>query len=299
MRILITGGTGFIGKACTKFLTAKEHEVIILTRSKDKAPLYAKVISEIDEIKKGDKIDVIINLAGAPIDKRWTTEYKNELISSRVDITGNVISLIERLKTKPKLLISASAIGYYGCQGGERLVEKSAPVTNFTHELCKTWEDEALKAKNYGVRVCIARLGVVFGIGGGMIEKVLPSFKSGLGKKLGDGNQYLSWVHLHDVVRAFNFFIKHDSCSGIYNVTAPNPVTNEQFTTAMNDTLHLPTFLFIPAVLIKLIYGEMGETLLLQGQYVIPKKLLDEDFRFNFNTVEEALSQILENRKQL
>ncbi len=299
MRILITGGTGFIGKACTKYLAAQEHEVIILTRNKEKAPSYAKTISNVDEIDNDENIDIIINLAGAPIDLKWSKQYKSELIGSRVAITSKIISLIERLKNKPKLLISASAIGYYGSQGSEKLIETSEPIVSFTHELCKAWEDEAIKAENFGVRVCIARLGVVLGKSGGMVKKIFPSFKNGLGKKLGDGTQYLSWIHIQDVIGVFNFFIKKGNCSKAYNVTAPNPVTNDQFTKTMNDVLHLPTFLFIPAFIIKMTYGEMGEELLLKGQNVLPQKLLDQGFRFKFNTMEEALTQILENQKQL
>ena len=298
MRILMTGGTGFIGKACAKFLAAQEHEIIILTKNKKKAPLYAKVICDTDEIANEEKIDIIINLAGSPIDKKWNEKHKEEIFNSRINTTSTIIELIKRLKTKPQLLISASTICFQDSQENTTITDDSSEETRFIDELCQAWEDEAKKAAELGVRLCIARLGVVLGKSGGRIKKIFPSFRSGLGKRIDDGSQYISWVHLFDTVRAFNFFIKKQSCSGIYNVTAPNPVTNEKFTITMNDVLHLPTILFIPGFLIKILYGEMGETLLLNSYNIPPNKLLDEGFRFEFNTIEEALTQILKKKKK-
>jgi uncharacterized protein (TIGR01777 family) len=297
MRILITGGTGFIGRACTKFFLGQNHEVIILTRNPSKAHEKTQAITDLSKIDSSEKIDVIINLAGASIDKRWTDKYKKELLSSRIDTTKKVITFTERLETKPKLLISASAIGYYGTQGDKILTENSEPIDCFTHHLCQKWENEALKAKELGVRVCIARLGPVLGRSGGMMKKLIPAFRKGMGKQMGDGKQYLSWVHLFDVVNAFNFFITKESCSGVYNITAPKPTTNKEFTKTINDTLNLPTIFSIPAIIIKILFGEMGKELLLNGQHVIPTRLQEEGFKFKFNNIDEAIKQILEAYK--
>lgn len=293
MQILITGGTGFIGKACVEFFSGKGYKLIVLTRQKGLQLKNAKTISNIEEIKSSEKIDVIINLAGANINKRWTKNYKDQIVNSRLSVTHDIISLIEKLETKPQVLISASAVGYYGCQQSNLLNEDSLYVEGFTHDLCQRWEDEALRAKNLGVRVCLARLGVVLSKNGGIMAKLKPIFLKGFGARLGTGMQYLSWIHIFDVVNAFSLLIDKPECEGVYNFTSPAPVTNAVFTKAVNDTIHLPTLLTIPSIVIKVLLGEMGDTLLLKGQNVVPKRLVDAGLKFRYSNINDAIKKVV------
>jgi hypothetical protein len=293
MNILISGGTGFIGKKLAEYLMSMNHNIIVLSRNKAKISHNIRAISDVIEINNSEKIDVIINLAGAAISKRWSDSYKNELINSRINTTRNIVSLIARMDKKPQLFISASAIGYYGSRNAEFLDETSQPQDEFTHRLCKTWENEALQAEKYGLRVCITRLGVVLGKNGGALQQMLPAFKIGLGGVIGSGRQYFSWVHIDDVIGAFYFLIKNKDACGIYNLTAPNPLTNSQFTKALGAAIHRPTCLPMPEFVVKLLFGEMGETLLLKGQRVLPEKLQAVGFKFNYPEIEAALDDIL------
>lgn len=295
MQMLITGGTGFIGRACCEFFSSKGYKIIVLSRNKDAKLKNAKIVSNLEEIIPSEKIDVIINLAGETINKRWTKVYKDQIINSRLDVTRNVVSLIDRLQIKPQLFISASAIGYYGSQQSNSLYENSLYVEGFTHDLCQKWEDEALRAKNSGVRVCISRLGVVLSKNGGIMSKLKPVFLKGFGAQLGTGQQYFSWIHIFDVVNAFNFLIEKTECEGVYNFTAPAPVTNAVFTKTINDFIHLPTWLKIPSIAIKLALGEMGENLLLKGQNVVPKRLVDAGFKFRYGNIGEAIKKVAEH----
>jgi len=292
MNFLITGGTGFIGTYLTKFLLGQGHNITILSRNKNKIRQNIRAIKYIPEIGDDEYFDVIINLAGANISNRWTESYKRELVASRVDTTKNIMSLIARLKKKPELLISVSAVGYYGAQDKNPLDEQSGYVDDFTHSLCSQWEEEAIKAENYGVRTCIARLGVVLGKNGGALQKMLPAFKLGLGGKIGTGEQFFSWVHIKDVISAFDTFIKNKKYKGIYNLTAPNPVTNAHFAKALGNALNRPAILPMPEFAIKLLFGEMGENLLLKGQNVIPRKLEESGFKFTYPNIEPALNDI-------
>ncbi len=292
MNILITGGTGFIGSALTKFFIQKGYLTTILSRHCP-ALSSVRIIKSIEQINVDEKIDIIINLAGAPINKKWTNSYKEVLIDSRLEITKNLILLIKSLKTKPNLLISASAIGYYGNQSNNYIDENSLYINDFTHKLCNLWELEAKKAEKLGVRTCITRLGVVLGKNGGALEEMLPIFRLGLGAKIGSGKQFFSWVHIDDVIGAFNFLIKDKTQKGIYNLTSPNPVTNYRFTKELGKMINRPTVLTIPKFVIKMIFGEMGDKLLLNGSAVYPKKLLDSGYEFQFKTIEASLENIL------
>ena len=284
MNILITGGTGFIGSALTKFFIQKGYLTTILSRNCP-ALSSVRIIKSIEQINVDEKIDIIINLAGAPINKKWTNSYKEVLIDSRLEITKNLILLIKSLKTKPNLLISASAIGYYGNQSNNYIDENSLYINDFTHKLCNLWELEAKKAEKLGVRTCITRLGVVLGKNGGALEEMLPIFRLGLGGKIGSGKQFFSWVHIDDIIGAFNFLIKDKTQKGIYNLTSPNPVTNYRFTKELGKMINRPTALTIPKFVIKMIFGEMGDKLLLNGSAVYPKKLLDSGYEFQFKTI--------------
>jgi hypothetical protein len=289
---MITGGTGFIGSALSKFFIQKGYLTTILSRHCP-ALSSVRIIKSIEQINVDEKIDIIINLAGAPINKKWTNSYKEVLIDSRLEITKNLILLIKSLKTKPNLLISASAIGYYGNQSNNYIDENSLYINDFTHKLCNLWELEAKKAEKLGVRTCITRLGVVLGKNGGALEEMLPIFRLGLGAKIGSGKQFFSWVHIDDIIGAFNFLIKDKTQKEIYNLTSPNPVTNYRFTKELGKMINRPTVLTIPKFVIKMIFGEMGDKLLLNGSAVYPKKLLDSGYEFQFKTIEASLENIL------
>lgn len=294
MNILITGGTGFIGKSLIPALMVDEtSHLTILTRDKstqDKASI--DWIEDLAELDNGATFDVVINLAGAPIDKRWSVSYKKTIIESRIGITKSLYQLIERLETKPKHVISASAIGFYGAQGHNTVTEISKPHPEFTHDLCREWEEEAQKIETLGPFVSIMRLGVVLGRGGGILKKLSPPFKLGLGGKIGSGQQFLSWVHMDDVVAAILFMMQQNK-SGVYNLTAPHPVTNLEWAKALADAVKRPAIFPMPACVVKTLFGEMGERLLLNGQNVIPENLQKAGFTFQYPKIDMALADLI------
>lgn len=265
-----------------------------------------------DELVKSDKsFDVILNLAGAGIaDKRWSDARKEQLLASRIKPTEALLDFIARSSSKPKLLVSGSAIGWYGPQGDKSLTESSGFNADFSHKLCDDWEQLALKATDHGVPVAIVRTGVVIHPKGGMVSKLLTPFKMGVGGQLGDGKQIMSWISRTDWVRAVIFIIEQHLSSQrqqvnsidntlttanatpalVYNLTEPNPVTNHTFTKTLGAWLHRPTFFTLPAFLLKLMFGEMS-TLLIDGQKVLPQALLDAGFEFEHTALEHALEQ--------
>ncbi|MES2678217.1 MAG: TIGR01777 family oxidoreductase [Pseudomonadota bacterium] len=294
MSYLITGATGFVGKKLIANLLQNQQKIIVLTRSKSKAEKLfgnqVRVIENLTEISNSEKIDHIINLAGEPIaDKRWNEKQKEILVNSRIQNTQNIINLISRLEQKPTTLISASAIGFYGSRGDEELDENSSAGQEFTSDLCQKWEKCANQASSFGVRVCLTRFGIVLGKNGGALAKMLPAFKLGLGGKIGDGQQFMSWIDIDDLVAAINFLIQNQNLSGVFNFTAPNPITNQQFTKTLAKTLNRPAFFNMPALAVKILFGQMGEDLLLNGQKVLPKRLLASEFKFVCESLESAL----------
>jgi uncharacterized protein len=292
--VLIAGGTGFVGVPLTLFLLRQGWAVTVLVRdyARSRQLLGAEpvLIRSLDEVESTEKIDVMINLAGAGIaDKRWTPARKKILLDSRVLTTRSLVALAQRLESTPGLLISASAIGYYGSSDERRLDEQASGGDEFTHELCKRWEEEASKAEVLGVRVCIMRLGVVLAAGGGMLAKLLPIFKLGLGGRTGSGQQYLSWIHRNDVIAVIDWLINSQR-RGVFNITAPDAVTNARFSELLARTLRRPCLFPQPAAMVLLMFGEMGERLLLNGQNVVPARLLSEGFVFSYPTLQEALA---------
>lgn len=292
MKYLITGGTGFIGARFIKTLSSEKDSVIILSRKKTREMTGCIFINNLSCIKNDEEIDCIINLAGKPIDCRWTNANKKEIESSRLSVTNSLEDLIERLAIKPKIIISASAIGFYGGCSNEVLDESSIGKTSFTNELCKKWEDAALKLEKYGSRVCIMRLGVVLGKNGGFIKKISFPFKLGLGGRIGNGKQPFSWIHIDDVIAAMKFIIETKACSGIYNFVSPEIINNQEITKNIGKILNRPTIFNIPSFLIKIVFGEMGVALLLQGNKITPKKLLYEGYTFKYNDALSALKNI-------
>lgn len=321
MNILISGGSGFLGSAFSEAIINhyqkdnKAVQVTWLTRdSKQAHPNDIKMMTY-DELATSDKsFDVILNLAGAGIaDKRWSDARKEQLLASRVKPTDALLDFIARSSSKPKLLVSGSAIGWYGAQGDKPLTESSGFNADFSHKLCDDWEQLALKATDYGVPVAIVRTGVVIHPKGGMVSKLFIPFKMGVGGQLGDGTQIMSWISRTDWVRAVIFIIEQNFANPtnqqqqsnsvdnalttanatparVYNLTAPNPVTNHTFTKTLGAWLHRPTFFTLPAFLLKLMFGEMS-TLLIDGQKVLPRALLDAGFEFEHTALEQALEQ--------
>ncbi|WP_105259052.1 TIGR01777 family oxidoreductase [Pseudoalteromonas sp. T1lg88] len=293
MNILITGATGLIGSELYKHLL-NHHSVTVLTRTPANA--YLKLGHRIEAVRSLDKVDfndtdVVINLAGEPIvNKRWTPEQKQRVYDSRITLTEEIAERINQAEKKPKTLISGSAIGYYGRQGEQVIGEDYEHCYDeFSHQLCKDWEQAAQKAQT---RVCLLRTGIVLSARGGALTKMLPAFRCGLGGPLGDGHQYMSWIHLDDMVQVIMYLIKYDHISGPINATAPHPVSNEEFSKTLAQILRRPAFLRMPKAVLRLLMGEMAD-LMLYGQNVQPKRMLKEGFRFRHPELRPALAQIL------
>ncbi|CAC9544041.1 Cell division inhibitor Slr1223 (YfcH in EC), contains epimerase/dehydratase and DUF1731 domains [uncultured Gammaproteobacteria bacterium] len=295
MNILITGGTGFIGSALCAHLLKENNKIVILSRYPEKIKHPIKAIADLSDLQDSDIFDVVINLAGEPIaNKRWSDKQKNQIFSSRIDITEKLISYFEKLDNKPKLLISGSAIGYYGVGKTDNIIEEKEGGNNsFSSELCQKWEAVALKAEKLGIRTCLLRTGIVLGKNGGALSKMLFPFKMCLGGIIGHGKQWMSWIHIDDLTGIILYCINHDNLKGAINGTSPNPVTNKEFTKTLGMTLKRPTIFPMPAIVVKLLMGKMGEELLLAGKKITPKKVLDAGYKFTYKTLEEALTNIV------
>ena len=293
MRILITGGTGFIGQALCPRLQAAGHEVVILTRqSSARLPSgVSSAVTRLDDLDAGE-FGGVINLAGAPIgDARWTPSRRKLLLDSRVETTAKVIEWMARAARRPQALVSASAVGYYGEQGDRPITEETPPTPGFTHELCAAWEREAERAVALGVRVCLMRTGVVLDRDGGALAKMLPAFRLGAGGRLGTGRHYFPWIHREDSAAICQWLLENPEARGAYNAGAPNPVTNAEFTRALGRAIGRPTVLPMPEAALKLLFGEMSELLLVSDR-MLPKRLVDEGFKFKYPDLERALAAI-------
>jgi uncharacterized protein (TIGR01777 family) len=293
MKILVTGGTGFVGHSLCPALAADGHEVVILTRQ----PAPRMPAAGVSSATRLDGLDAsefggVVNLAGAPIgDSRWTETRKKLLLDSRVNTTVRLVEWMARAKRRPPVLVSASAVGYYGEQGDRPITEDTPPTPGFTHDLCAAWEREAAKAGELGVRVCLMRIGVVLDEGGGALAKMLPAFRMGAGGRLGTGKHWFPWIHRADVTAICQWLLANEKARGAYNVGAPNPVTNAEFTRALGRALGRPTVLPMPEAALKLLFGEMSELLLVSDR-MLPKRLLDEGFKFRYPDLDRALAAI-------
>ena len=241
-----------------------------------------------------DGIDAVVHLAGEPIAPgRWTARRKREILESRTGSTRLLSEVLARLKTPPSVLISASAIGYYGNRGDARLDEESGPGSGFLAEVCLAWEQAVEPARRAGIRVAIPRIGVVLARHGGALAPLLLPFRLGLGGRLGHGRQYMSWIHIGDLVAAFQHALDQPDLEGPFNAVAPNPVPNTEFTKTLARVLHRPAFLPIPVPILRLALGELAEPLLLDSTRLTPSRLESTDFRFTHPKLEEALSSLL------
>jgi uncharacterized protein len=330
MHILITGGTGLIGRQLCKVLLAEGHELTVLSRNPDSVPAKCgasvHAMAGLDEWQPGQSFDAVINLAGEPIvDARWSAQRKQVLWDSRVSLTEHLVRRIATAQHKPSVLLSGSAVGYYGNRGDVMLDESAAAGEDFPAQLCKAWEDAALGAESIGVRlrhvtgeasrlreqphrtssrneglrptvsevrVCLLRTGLILSNGGGLLGRMLLPFKLGLGARLGNGKQWMSWVHIDDYVAMLLSLLRNAQASGPYNMTAPQPVTNAEFTMALAAALHRPAPFIAPAILLRLGMGERA-CLLLEGQRVLPKKMEQAGYRFAFVNLANALHDLL------
>ncbi|KAA8996991.1 TIGR01777 family protein [Affinibrenneria salicis] len=297
MRLLITGGTGLIGRHLIRRLQLLSHQVAVLTRDPHRAAALlgnkAEYWSTLDGRTSLDGFDGVINLAGEPIaDKRWSERQKQRLCRSRWEITERLTQLINASSEPPGVLISGSAVGYYGDQGAALVNEDETPVNEFTHRLCARWESLAQAAESERTRVCLLRTGVVLSAEGGALAKMLPLFRFGLGGPLGSGKQYLPWIHIDDMVNAILYLLDNPILRGPFNMVSPWPVRNEQFTATLAQTLDRPGFMRAPAWAIRLALGEAA-VLVLGGQRAIPGRLEAAGFGFRFFELKEALQDLL------
>jgi len=293
MNILITGGTGFIGTPLRRELRNAGHSVVVTTRrpsdSKEMLTWDPPDLIPQDVISN---FDAIINLAGEPIAPgRWTKEKKGRILSSRINTTRALVESIKNAGAKPKALISASAVGYYGAHGDEYVTEETSPASDFLADVCVRWEAEALKARDLGVRVVFIRIGGVLESDGGALPRMVIPFKFFLGGPIGSGKQWFSWIHRDDVAGIMKYALEHDTVSGPVNATAPNPVTNKEFSTALGKVLNRPSCFAVPGFVVELTLGELG-SVLLTGQRVLPEKILKAGYKFKYTDVNKALKAI-------
>ena len=301
MRLLLTGGTGFVGTALRETLTQKGHEVVILTRqaSRENQPGIRTRYAYWNPPGGGawerelDGVDGVINLAGEPIvRKRWTAEQKQKIEGSRAGATRAIVEAIRGSKRKPFFLINASAVGYYGPHENEELTEESPAGKDYLAQTCQKWEMEALRAETLGIRVVRLRIGIVLEKGGGALAKMLPPFQLGLGGPLGSGRQWMSWIHREDLTGLILWAIEKKEIRGALNATAPVPVTMKEFAGTLGRALHRPAIFPVPEFVVKFLLGEMSE-MLLKGQRVLPKRALSSGYSFQFPKLEQAFQGIL------
>jgi uncharacterized protein (TIGR01777 family) len=308
MNILMTGATGLVGTALVKTFATEGHTIYRLTRAQTSRtsaqepgvfdlpwnPGTGEIGGSVGSNSQvPPNMDAVINLAGAPVvGGRWTNERKALLRSSRVNTTRGLVSAIAKMDKRPRVLISASAIGYYGNRGDELVTEKSAPGTDFLAELAKEWENEAVKAEGFGVRVVLLRFGIILAKQSGALPKMMLPFKYGLGGKLGSGRQWTSWISLQDVVTIIQTALRNESWKGPINLVAPEAVHNSDFTKSLAKLMHRPAIFAVPAFALRVAMGEMAETLL-GGVRVAPQVLEQHGYRFLHAKLEEALKAML------
>lgn len=287
MKIFITGGTGFIGKALCQALIADGHQLTLLTRQPH---LVQQGGEKVKDFANLDGFDAVINLAGEPIfDKAWSKAQKQRLKSSRLDLTAKIAQLIRQSSTPPKVLISGSATGYYGDIKTPNDADENTPYgTQFPAELCHAWEQAALAAQSEQTRVCVIRTGIVLHPAGGALQKMLPLYRLGLGGKIGNGKQHWAWISLHDQVQAIRFLLTHDHCQGAYNLVAPTAVPQYAFNQWLAQQVHRPAFCHMPSTLVRCLLGERAQ-LLLDNQPLVPQRLLNAGFQFTHRTLTDYI----------
>lgn len=293
MRYLVTGGTGFVGRALCASLLADQHEITVLTREPAKARAVLRADVRIArQLHEVEDIQAVVNLQGESIsDGRWTERRKLAMRTSRIDFTRDLVAWMARQPTPPTVLVSGSAIGWYGNRGDEVLTETSTPGSDFAAQMCLDWEAEALKAEALGTRLCRLRSGIVLDHGGGALAKMLPAFKLGAGGPLGAGEQWMSWITREDLVRMIRWLVE-SRAQGVFNGTAPQPVRNRDFARALGRSLNRPARLPLPAFALRALFGEMSE-LLLSSQRVMPDAARASGFSFRHETLTAAFDSVV------
>jgi len=295
-RVLITGATGFIGRRLVAALTGAGHQVVALVRDPKTADLPAPItiVTDLNQIADDTRLDAVINLAGEPIsDSPWTLAKRRRILRSRLKMTRDVRRLITRLRTRPQVLVSGSAIGWYGLHGDEALNEAGPANPCFSHRLCHAWEQAALRVETLGVRVVTLRIGLVLGADGGMLSKLLTPFEFGVGGPMSSGRQWMSWIALDDCVRLILHAVADSRVSGPMNAVAPAPVTNAELSRALGRALNRPSLLAAPAAPLRMVFGDFAEELLLGGQRILPGQALGTGFRFRHPEIDGALCAIV------
>jgi uncharacterized protein (TIGR01777 family) len=297
MRILVTGASGLVGSALVPALEENGHEVLRVSRSAPQTaldvqwdPFEGFAASEAEKLKN---LDAVVHLAGESIAEYWSEEKKASLRESRVKGTETLVNALKSLESPPKIFVSASAVGYYGSRGEEEVTEDSGPGEGFLSDLCVDWEAESMKAEEFGARVVIPRIGIVLARDGGALAKMITPFSYGLGGTVGGGDQWMSWIALPDLVKLIQFLINNNRMQGPLNAATPNPVRNKEFTSTLGKVLNRPTFIPVPGFGVKLLFGEMGERLLLEGVKVRPARLVEAGFKFDYPDLEAAMKKVL------
>lgn len=297
MRMIITGGTGFVGRQLCRLLLELGHGVTSVGTRPEFDLKHARLeYIQADTTQPGvwqkgvAEADIIFNLAGKTIFHRWTKSHTRDIIDSRIITTRNIVSALP--ESSSARLVSASAVGYYGDSRDRRLTESSPNGNDFLAHLSRDWESEAVKAADKGARVALARFGVVLGAGGGALQSMLPAFRAFIGGPVGSGRQWISWIHRDDLINALVFIAMHANWHGPVNLCAPNPVHNADLARAIGRVLDRPASIPVPSFALKLVFGKMS-SVLLASQRVLPQKLLDSGFEFQYPELEDALSQIL------
>ena len=294
MRILITGASGLIGTALQKSFEEKGYEMLLASRSEPKSERDIQWNADAgfadEDLLRLEGLDAVIHLAGESISAlRWTDEKKKAIRDSRVHGTRTMIEAFARLEKKPKVFISASAIGFYGDRGDEEMTETNSVGDTFLSEVSKEWESESRRAEDMGIRTVLLRNGIVLSKDGGALATMMTPFKLGVGGVVGSGKQWMSWVSLDDAVGIVDYALENENLRGAVNVVSPNPVTNEEFTKTLGEVLYRPTFLPLPEFAVNLVFGEMGDALLIDSTRVVPKRLLDSGFKFIYPEINSAL----------
>ena len=288
--VAIAGASGFLGTAFARHLTKAGHELRRIGRASSRGADFQWDLNagRLDPAAL-DGADVVVNLVGENVAQRWTQEHKRAILTSRLRSTEILAKTMAAVRTPPRVFLSTSAIGIYGSRGSDALDEGSAPGRGFLADVVQQWEKAATPARDAGVRLVYSRLGLVMHPDGGVLAKLLPLFNLGGGGKIGRGDQWMSWIGMHDLLRALVFLMETDAITGPVNVTAPNPATNAQFSHTLGEVLHRPALATVPEFAVKLMFGEMGEETLLSGQRVLPQRLLDSRFHFDYPELAGAL----------
>lgn len=303
MKIVLAGATGFIGQRLLKKLRESSHSLVLLSRNSSEARLHYGSTLQVelwDAKTQGawtqhlDGADAVINLAGESIaGKRWSQTQKQKILASRVDATNAIVEALGKANKKPQVLVNASAVGYYGNVPEGDVTEDFPRGNDFLAETCGRWEQAALQAEQFGIRVACIRTGIVLDKNGGALKKLLLPFRLFAGGPLGTGKQWFPWIHIEDEIGAILFALENKKLSGAVNLAAPESVTMRQFCSVLGKAMHRPSWAPVPGFVLKIALGEMAESLLLSGQRVVPKKLLDEGYTFRFAELNAALRDVL------